>query len=135
MFAIKNQQDFFMPKWGYRRHMKTMKLTLCYNGSTYTMSYVAYSTRGVFESIAKSLILKSVFGYSFFKCCARKNRSGGFLRFPPSLGGHRQRRKSVLVLQVVYDGPGQVQLGNLALFNSLLVDILTNHTTAQVHQR
>jgi hypothetical protein len=41
----------------------------------------------------------------------------------------------VFVCEVVLDGGGQVEVVDLALLDALLVDVLTNHTTAKVHQR
>ena len=41
----------------------------------------------------------------------------------------------VFVREVVLDGGGQVEVVDLALLDALLVDVLTNHTTAKVHQR
>ena len=41
----------------------------------------------------------------------------------------------VLVCEVVLDGVGKVQLVDLALLDALLVDVLANHPSAEVHQR
>jgi hypothetical protein len=41
----------------------------------------------------------------------------------------------VFVREVVLDGGGQVEVVDLALLDAILVDVLTNHTPAKVHQR
>lgn len=41
----------------------------------------------------------------------------------------------VFVGEVVLDGGGQVEVVDLSLLDSLLVDVLTNHAAAKVHQR
>ena len=43
-------------------------------------------------------------------------------------------RPTVLVLEVVFDGLGQVKLGDLALLNTLLGDGLTNDTATKIQK-
>jgi len=47
---------------------------------------------------------------------------------------HAVQRSSVLVLEVVFDGLGQIQLCNFALFNAFFVDRLTNDAATEIHK-
>ena len=53
-----------------------------------------------------------------------------FLLYLRDFGGH----SAVLVLEVVFDGLGQVELGDFALLNSLLGDGLTNDTATKIQK-
>ncbi len=51
------------------------------------------------------------------------------------LGDHLVVGPPILVREVVFDGLGQVQFGDLALLDALLADLLSNHSPAEVHER
>ena len=53
-----------------------------------------------------------------------------FLLYLRDFGGH----SAVLVLEVVFDGLGQVKLSDLALLNTLLGDGLTNDTATKIQK-
>jgi len=50
------------------------------------------------------------------------------------VGNHTVQCSSVLVLEVVFDGLGQVQFGDFALLNAFFINRLTYNAATQIHQ-
>lgn len=67
---------------------------------------------------------------SMWRCLERKNKPDKLRH----VSNDTVQCSSVLVLEVVFDGLGQVQFGDFALLNALFINRLTYNAATQIHQ-